>query len=95
MLDVDACMIGDFHDNATDSMIVATASDGSYSYDGESWMQNGVWTYYYIEALVSNGVVFNEDAMGYAKAQMKTWGRSHHVRVTPKNTDLYTGFFDL
>jgi len=95
MLAIDACMVGDFHDNATDSMIIATASDGSYSYDGESWMQNGVWTYYYIEALVNNGMVFNEDAMDYAKVEMKLWGKSHHVRVTPKNTDLYIGFFDI
>lgn len=94
MVALDACEIGDFHDNIETGMIVATASDRSYSYDGESWMQNGVWTYYYIESL-EGGEVFNENAMEYAKTQMKLWGRQYHIRVTPKNTDSYDGWFDL
>lgn len=94
MIAIDACEIGDFHDNSEPGMYIATASDRSYSYDGEAWMENGVWTYYYIEIL-EQGEVFNENAAEYAKNEMKIWGRTYHVRVTPKNTDAYEGFFDL
>lgn len=95
MVAIDACMIGNFHDNAENGMIVATASTNTYSYDGEAWMENGVWTYYYLEDLVTNGEVFNEDASDYAKSNMKTWARQYHIRVSPSNTDMYEGYFDI
>ncbi len=95
MIAIDACLVGDFHDNSEPGMIVATASKNSYSYDGEAWMSNGVWTYYYIEALVDNGEVFNENAADHAKSEMKAWGRTYHVRVTPTNSDDYEGYFDI
>jgi len=95
LIAIDACEIGDFHDNLETSMIIATASDRSYSYDGESWMQNGAWTYYYIESLVTNDAIFNEIAMEYTRSNMKTWGRANHLRVTPKNSDAYAGAMDI
>ncbi len=95
MVSVDACMVGNFHDNAEAGMVVATASTNSYSYDGEPWMENGVWTYYYIEDLVDNGEIFNENASAYAKINMKAWAKQYNVRVTPATTDMYDGYFDI
>ena len=95
MIAIDCCFAGDFHDLCETGMIVATASNNSYSYDGDSSMENGVWTYYYMESLVTNEEVFNENAIDYAKAEMRAWGKTYHVRVTPKNTDDYDGYFDI
>ncbi|MBN2460160.1 MAG: caspase family protein [Candidatus Cloacimonetes bacterium] len=95
MVAIDCCYAGDFLGDSETGMIVATASTNSYSYDGDETMQNGVWTYYYMVALVDNEVIFNEDAAGYAKTQMKAWGRTYHVRVTPAVNDDYDGYFDI
>jgi hypothetical protein len=92
MVAIDACDIGDFHDDCETGTHMATASDNTYSYDAPS-LQNGAWTYYWIEGTGTS--VFEEDIAAYAKAGMKAWGRSVHVRVSPKNTDNYTGWFDI
>ncbi len=96
MVAIDACKAGSFNRDAINGSIVATASDKSYSYDGEPWMSNGVWTYYYIETLENLGTIFNEDAIEYAETNMKEWANSYTgIRVTPKHKDLYTGKFDI
>lgn len=92
MVAIDACMIGDFHEDCQDGTHMATASDNSYSYDVPS-LQNGAWTYFWIEGTDTSA--FEEDIAEYARAGMKAWGKANRVRVTPKNTDMYTGMFDI
>jgi len=92
---LDACEIGDFNDNCVSGMVVSTASNTSYSYDGDAGMQNGVWTYYFMKALNNLGYQYAEEATSYAEQNMKSWGRSNHVRVTPTHTDMYTGSLDI
>ncbi|MFH1686902.1 MAG: caspase family protein [bacterium] len=92
MAAIDACMIGDFHDDCVAGTHMATASDNTYSYDAPG-LQNGAWTYYWIQGTGTS--VFEEDIAAYALAGMKAWAKTYHVRVSPKNTDMYTGWFDI
>jgi hypothetical protein len=92
---LDACQIGSFNSDAINGSYVATASNTSYSYDGESWMANGVWTYYFMEALNTLGYEHAEQAVPYAEQKMKAWAKKARVRVTPIHTDLYTGYFNF
>ena len=92
MVAIDACDIGDFHDDCESGTHMATASDNTYSYDAPA-LQNGAWTYYWIEGTGTSA--FEEDIAEYARAGMKAWGKANRVRVTPKNTDMYTGWFDI
>ena len=94
LVTLDACVIGDFHVDTQTGMVMATASANTNSYDAPT-LQNGAWTYYFIEAVEDQGKIFAEDAATYAEAGMKAWAAIYHVRVSPKHTDKYTGKFDI
>lgn len=92
---VDACKAIDFLKVGGTNSVSSTASTTTYSYDGTASMANGVWTYYFMEAVNSLGYVYAEDASNYAKTKMTAWAKTAHVRVSPSMTDNYTGSFDM
>ena len=94
IMTVDACLAGGFHDEVVVGTLMATASDNTYSYDAPEF-QNGAWTHFFLEGAEDLGMVFGEDIAGYAKIEMKAWGRLYHLRTSALNTDAYTGMFDI
>ena len=84
----DACQIGDFKGLVDNSKVGAFASNRRSSYDGNSDMKNGVFTYYQMEGWSSYDN-FEEDA-AYAVQQMKNWAPPY-IKVDPFYTDNYAG----
>jgi len=91
---LDACVIGNFLTDCTTGTMMALASNGTNSYDAPG-LQNGAWTYYWIEAVTTQGKIYAEDAAVYAEDGMKAWAAQYHLRVSPTHSDKYTGMFDL
>ncbi len=89
---IDACKIGSFLSDGETGSLVTLASNNTYSYDAPS-LQNGAWTYYFIEA--TGSMTFGEDISDYAIAGMKAWAKANKIRVSPAYTDKYTGMFDI
>jgi PKD repeat protein len=85
----DACVIGDFQGLITNNRIGAFASNNRNSYDGDSSMQNGVFTYYQMEGW--NSYYNFEDDSAYAVQQMKAWPPSPRIKVDPFYKDQYSG----
>ena len=85
----DACQIGGFQGLIQTNRVGAFASDTKYSYDGDSSMKNGVYTYYQMVgwSIYDN---FEEDA-AYAIQHMQTWASTYHVIVDPFYVDQYAG----
>jgi hypothetical protein len=86
----DACEIGDFKDSVTSGREGAFASNNEYAWDGESWMQNGVFTYYQMEGWNTYDN-FEEDG-DYAKTQMENWASGWGITVDPFYDDNYTPY---
>jgi len=85
----DACEIGDFDGLVDTNRFGAFASNNRLSYDGDSSMQNGVFTYYQIEGW---GIYDNfEDDSAYAVQQMKDWPSSPRIKVDPFYVDQFSG----
>ena len=84
----DACEIGDFQGIVETNRLGAFASNNRYSYDGDSKMKNGVFTYYQIEGwdFYDN---FEEDS-AYAVQQMKDWA-PRYIKVDPFYVDQFAG----
>jgi hypothetical protein len=93
-INLDACVIGDFHLDCKTGTVLSTASTSKYSYDAAD-LQNGAWTYYFLYAAQNLGMIYNEEISTYAEAQMKIWATAHKVKVDPKHTDMYTGDLDI
>lgn len=91
---LDACVIGDFHSDTENGTMMATASNRRSSYDAPD-LNNGAWTYYYLEAANDQGLVFAEDCAEYAEDGMKAWASLYRLKVDPKHTDMYSGMFDM
>lgn len=85
----DACEIGDFTDSVTSERVGAFASNNQYSYDGDTSMRNGVFTYYQMEGWNSYNT-FEDDA-SYAVNGMNIWASQHSVAVDPFYTDHFAG----
>ncbi|MBU4486195.1 MAG: caspase family protein [Candidatus Delongbacteria bacterium] len=88
----DACNIGAFKTalGKAGGRVVAVASGTkNYSYDGDSTMKNGVFTYYQILGWSSYN--YFEGDNKYACEKMIAWGKAHGVRCTPSYSDTYTG----
>lgn len=85
----DACEIGGFQGLMETNRVGAFASNNDYSYDGDSTMKNGVFTYYQMEGwnLYSD---FEQDA-NYAIQEFENWAASRSVSVDPFYVDQYTG----
>jgi len=85
----DACEIGDFDGLVLTNRVGAFASNNRYSYDGDSSMQNGVFTYYQMQGW---GIYDNfEDDSSYAVQQMKDWPPSPRIKVDPFYVDQFSG----
>jgi hypothetical protein len=84
----DACEIGGFQGLIDSNRVGAFASNRRLSYDGDSSMQNGVFTYYQMEGwdIYDN---FEENA-AYAVQNMKDWA-PRFIKVDPFYVDQFTG----
>lgn len=93
----DACQIGAFATALKKAgRVIAVASDTrKYSYDGDSTMKNGVFTYYQMLGFDQIGYVYYEPDCQYACDMFKQWAAAHRVRVAPSYVDSYTGDLDL
>lgn len=94
LVTLDACVIGDFHSDTQSGTFMATASNKGDSYDAPD-LQQGAWTYFFLEAAVDLDMPYAEDVAPYAEDGMADWARQYHLRVSPKHTDKYTGMFDM
>jgi hypothetical protein len=84
----DACEIGDFQDLVDANSVGAFASNRRLSYDGDSSMKNGVFTYY---QMVGWTIYDNfEDDADYAIQGMKDWA-PRFIKVDPFYVDQYSG----
>lgn len=91
---IDACVIGDFHQDCENGTMMATASNKTNSYDAPD-LHHGAWTYYFLDGAESQGLIYAEDVSTYAEDGMADWAKIWHVRVSPKHTDKYDGDFDM
>lgn len=94
LVTMDACVIGGFHADVVDGTFMATASDRKNSYDAPD-LQQGAWTYYWINGVEDQNLIYAEDAAPYAESGMKDWATLYRLRVDPKHTDSYTGDMDM
>jgi len=85
----DACVIGDFQGLVTNNRVGAFASEDRSSYDGDSWMQNGVFTYYQMEGWNSYSD-FEQDSI-HAIQGMENWASSKGYIVDPFHVDHFSG----
>ena len=95
----DACQIGAMGTdlNATGRVIALASNKTSYSYDGEAYMQNGVFTYYQMEGFQQNSNYYLkvEDDCKYACDYFLAWAKKYKLRVVPSFVDNYGGDFPL
>jgi hypothetical protein len=93
----DACQIGAFGTALKKAgRVIAVASNTTtYSYDGNTTMQNGVFTYYQMKGFDALGYIYYEPDCIYACEQMKIWATTVKVRVAPSYIDSYTGDLNL
>lgn len=91
---LDACVIGGFHEDVVDGTFMATASDRRYSYDAPD-LNHGAWTYYWLNGVEDNNLIYAEDAAPYAEDGMEAWASQYRLKVDPKHTDDYTGQMDM
>ncbi len=94
LVTIDACVIGDFHQDVEAGTYMATASNRKDSYDAPDLSQ-GAWTYYWLNGVEDNNLIYAEDAAPYAEAGMKAWASQYRLRVDPKHSDQYTGDMDM
>lgn len=92
---LDACVIGTFHSETEAGTFMATASDRKNSYDAPD-LNHGAWTYYWLDGVENQGLIYAEDAAPYAEDGMAAWASQYlGIRVDPKHTDKYTGEMDM
>jgi len=72
----------------------ATASMNSFSYDWPPF-EHGAYTYFWLEGVNNQGLIYAEDAASYAEDEMKAWAKIYKLRATPAHTDEYDGMFDM
>lgn len=94
LVTIDACVIGGFHDDVENGTFMATASNRKNSYDAPS-LQHGAWTYYWLNGVEDQNLIYAEDAAPYAEDGMKDWAAMYRLRVDPKHSDSYTGEMDM
>lgn len=91
---IDACVVGDFHEDCETGSIMATASTRTFSYDAPD-LEHGAWTYYWLYGAEVVGLEYAEDIATYAEDGMADWASTYKLKVTPAHTDMYTGMMDL
>jgi len=91
----DACQIGGMKvlaDTEVGRYVAMGSNEHSYSYDGTSDMQNGIFTYYFLEdGIKQKGYQYMEDAFDYAAKMCKK------VRpdMKPTEADTFSGGLEL
>lgn len=85
----DCCEIGGMQTLIENGRVGAFASNQHYSYDGDSWMRNGAFTYYQMEGwdIYDN---FEEDGY-YAESNMESWAAAKGWDADPFVKDMYSG----
>lgn len=93
----DACQIGAMSTalKATGRVVAVASNTTLYAYDGDTYMKNGVFTYYQMRAFDAYSYVYLEPDCQYACTQMKNWAIRNNLQVAPSYVDSYTGDFDL
>jgi len=91
---LDCCVAADFHYDVTDGTMLATASTNSSSYDWPPF-EHGAWTYFWLQAVEDEGMIYAEDAATYAETEMRLWGKDYRLKVTAAHTDRYVGELDI
>lgn len=88
-------LIGVHTSTTYDGRTVVTACDeNELSYDGQSDLQNGVFTYYFIEGLYTINNV--EDAFSYANPLAQQYVQQNYgSTMNPKLYDTYTGKWEF
>jgi hypothetical protein len=94
LVTMDACVLIDFHSDCETGTMMATASKNCNSYDAPD-LQQGAWTYFFIEAADDLNMPYAEDCATYAEDGMKAWAKQYRLRVCPDHTDMYDGMFDM
>lgn len=94
LMTLDACVIGDFHDDVVSGTVMATASDNTSSYDVPT-LEHGAWTYFWLEGVNDFNKIYAEDAATYAETEMIAWAKTYRLKVSPIHTDMYDGMFDM
>jgi len=94
LVTIDACVIGGFHSDVESGTFMATASNRKNSYDAPD-LQQGAWTYYWLNGVEDQDLIYAEDAAPYAEDGMKDWAAQYRLRVDPKHTDSYSGDMDM
>ncbi|MDI3525860.1 MAG: hypothetical protein PWR03_43 [Tenuifilum sp.] len=93
----DACQIGAMKSALAKSgrVIAVASSSNTYSYDGDPYMNNGVFTYYMMYGFDNIGYNYLEPDCQYAVNQMYNWAYNKGLTVAPSYADYYSGNFDL
>jgi hypothetical protein len=87
----DSCFSGGMDDLAGTGRVVVTAcKETQYSYDGPSSMQNGVFSYYYISALASEGTIEGAYDASADSAHDFIF-QYYHAKMDPQLYDGYSG----
>ncbi|MBU8933294.1 MAG: caspase family protein [candidate division Zixibacteria bacterium] len=94
LVTIDACVIGGFHDDVEAGTFMATASNRKNSYDAPD-LQQGAWTWYWLNGVEDQSLIFAEEAAPYAEDGMKAWAAQYRLRVDPKHSDDYDGGMDM
>jgi len=87
----DACEIGDFRGLIDNDKVGTFASNRRLSYDGDSSMKNGVFTYYQMIGWDIQGFDNFEDDGAYAVQQFKAWASAYRIKVDPFVQDSFSG----
>jgi len=87
----DSCFSGGMDDLSGSGRIVETACDeDQLSWDGDSTLQNGVFTYYFIQQLYVHSNI--EDTHADAAPLAHNWALTHYgATMDPQIYDQYTG----
>ena len=87
----DACQIGGMKvlaDTEVGRYVAMASNEHSYSYDGTEDMQNGFFTYYFLEdAILTKGYKYMEDAFAYTVSVLK----DILPQMKPTDADTYDG----
>jgi hypothetical protein len=74
----------------TGRVVVTACGETQLSYDGPDWMQNGVFTYYYMDGLYSYNTI--EGAFAYAAPLAHDWISDNYGAImNPQIYDQYAG----
>ena len=91
----DACQIGAMASylNATGRVVAVASNRSLYAYDGDYYMQNGVFTYYMMQGFDQVGYIYLEPDCEYAIDNMEDWAYYKGLNVAPSYVDSYSERF--